>query len=214
MAAAAWLNEDDTGVAPLLGGGGGGGGNYDQVPSFSEMSSVVLPAPLESSSTTPIGLPPPPVNMAQRQPPPAPPALDVSRPPAAMSAFARGYAGASRARAHDVRCCLKRVLSDRRLLRHRHEPCQPYQRCQHCHQLHDLRNVNAVLSVCRRDLTRFFINCKYFRSILDTVNGEEDNDLSFKKGDVIELLDTSLSWWKGRVNGEEGYFPSNYVEEF
>ena len=43
------------------------------------------------------------------------------------------------------------------------------------------------------------------------LHGEQDGDLSFHKGDVIELLDTSLSWWKGKVADRVGVFPSNYV---
>lgn len=35
-------------------------------------------------------------------------------------------------------------------------------------------------------------------------------DLSFKQGDVIEILEeTSPDWWNGRLNGREGMFPSN-----
>lgn len=36
-------------------------------------------------------------------------------------------------------------------------------------------------------------------------------DLSIKVGDVIKIIDGSSSWWKGQLNGKEGYFPSNYV---
>lgn len=43
--------------------------------------------------------------------------------------------------------------------------------------------------------------------------GTQATDLSFEAGDEIELLDTSLSWWKGRLNGHVGSFPSNYAEK-
>ncbi|KZO94615.1 SH3-domain-containing protein [Calocera viscosa TUFC12733] len=37
--------------------------------------------------------------------------------------------------------------------------------------------------------------------------------LAFRKGDVIELLERMESgWWDGLLNGERGWFPSNYVE--
>ncbi|XP_041369457.1 guanine nucleotide exchange factor VAV3-like isoform X4 [Gigantopelta aegis] len=42
-----------------------------------------------------------------------------------------------------------------------------------------------------------------------TPNGHKP--LKFKSGDVIEVLDQSGEWWKGRFRGEEGYFPANYV---
>ncbi|CAE6456305.1 unnamed protein product [Rhizoctonia solani] len=35
-------------------------------------------------------------------------------------------------------------------------------------------------------------------------------DLTFKQGDLIEIVEeTSPDWWKGRLNGREGLFPSN-----
>lgn len=50
---------------------------------------------------------------------------------------------------------------------------------------------------------------------LYTFSGEESGDLAFKKGDVITILKKSESqndWWTGKVNGQEGIFPANYVE--
>jgi len=43
---------------------------------------------------------------------------------------------------------------------------------------------------------------------------ETETDLSFAEGDIINILeDTDPSgWWKGELNGAEGFFPSNYVE--
>ncbi|XP_055769183.1 GRB2-related adapter protein-like [Salvelinus fontinalis] len=43
-------------------------------------------------------------------------------------------------------------------------------------------------------------------------NAEEKDELSFKAGDVIEVLECSdMSWWKGRLRGQTGVFPSNYT---
>jgi len=45
-------------------------------------------------------------------------------------------------------------------------------------------------------------------------NGSEPNDLSFRTGDIIEVVaETNADWWTGRINGEQGLFPSNYVEK-
>ncbi|KAK9449084.1 uncharacterized protein V1518DRAFT_451131 [Limtongia smithiae] len=42
---------------------------------------------------------------------------------------------------------------------------------------------------------------------------EEANTLSFKKGDIIWVLDGEYSdWWKGSLRGQIGLFPLNYVE--
>lgn len=42
---------------------------------------------------------------------------------------------------------------------------------------------------------------------------EEDDELAFNVGDVVEVLDSSdEGWWKGTVAGRVGIFPVNYVE--
>lgn len=41
---------------------------------------------------------------------------------------------------------------------------------------------------------------------------EEDDELGFSAGDIIEVLDHSdASWWKGRLRGKSGLFPANYT---
>ena len=45
---------------------------------------------------------------------------------------------------------------------------------------------------------------------------DDPEDLSFKMGDLIEVLDSSdqYGWWVGKnSNGKKGNFPSNYVME-
>jgi len=42
----------------------------------------------------------------------------------------------------------------------------------------------------------------------------EDNELTFKTGDYIEIVSTeNEDWWEGIINGFQGYFPANRVEE-
>uniref|UniRef100_A0A8C6UUU8 Osteoclast-stimulating factor 1 n=1 Tax=Neogobius melanostomus TaxID=47308 RepID=A0A8C6UUU8_9GOBI len=43
---------------------------------------------------------------------------------------------------------------------------------------------------------------------------EEDDELAFKAGDIIEVLDRSdPSWWTGKLRGKSGLFPANYTEQ-
>lgn len=42
---------------------------------------------------------------------------------------------------------------------------------------------------------------------------EEDNELEFNEGDIINVLNRDDSgWWEGECNGRVGMFPGNYVE--
>ncbi|XP_071953295.1 growth factor receptor-bound protein 2-like [Antedon mediterranea] len=44
---------------------------------------------------------------------------------------------------------------------------------------------------------------------------QEDGELSFSMGDIIEVLDDSDSnWWKGKLGGREGMFPTPYVSKY
>lgn len=43
---------------------------------------------------------------------------------------------------------------------------------------------------------------------------EEDDELSFCAGDVIDVLDRShAAWWKGSLRGNSGLFPANYTAQ-
>lgn len=40
----------------------------------------------------------------------------------------------------------------------------------------------------------------------------EDDELGFRCGEVVEVLDSSNpSWWTGRLHNRLGLFPANYV---
>ncbi|KAG8919250.1 hypothetical protein FRC02_001788 [Tulasnella sp. 418] len=48
------------------------------------------------------------------------------------------------------------------------------------------------------------------------LDGAEENDLSFRKGDIIELIDDERAnndWWFGTIGDQTGLFPSNHVEK-
>ncbi|KIL70605.1 hypothetical protein M378DRAFT_155540 [Amanita muscaria Koide BX008] len=55
---------------------------------------------------------------------------------------------------------------------------------------------------------------KYVVALYDFV-AQADGDLSFNAGDKIELVERTASaedWWTGRINGNQGVFPGNYVQ--
>lgn len=54
---------------------------------------------------------------------------------------------------------------------------------------------------------------KLFLALYD-YDARTDEDLSFKKGDVLEVLnDTQGDWWyaRSKISKQEGYIPSNYI---
>lgn len=56
------------------------------------------------------------------------------------------------------------------------------------------------------------VACGYVTAMFD-FEGKEENDLSFKKGDKIEVLergDGPNDWWVGRVNNTVGEFPGKF----
>jgi amphiphysin len=55
----------------------------------------------------------------------------------------------------------------------------------------------------------------YVVALYDFV-AQADGDLSFNAGDRIELVektDSAEDWWTGKLNGVQGVFPGNYVQE-
>lgn len=53
---------------------------------------------------------------------------------------------------------------------------------------------------------------KYVRALYD-FTASEAGELSFRAGDVLEVLDSVYrDWWRGELRGTQGIFPVNYVE--
>nr|XP_046270534.1 GRB2-related adapter protein 2a [Scatophagus argus]XP_046270535.1 GRB2-related adapter protein 2a [Scatophagus argus]XP_046270536.1 GRB2-related adapter protein 2a [Scatophagus argus] len=43
-------------------------------------------------------------------------------------------------------------------------------------------------------------------------NASADDELSFKKGDILKILSPQDDWYKAEMNGQEGFVPQNYIE--
>ncbi|RZC34675.1 rho guanine nucleotide exchange factor 7 [Asbolus verrucosus] len=43
--------------------------------------------------------------------------------------------------------------------------------------------------------------------------GSNNDELCFKKGDIITVTQKDDGWWEGTLEGKTGWFPSNYVKE-
>jgi amphiphysin len=41
---------------------------------------------------------------------------------------------------------------------------------------------------------------------------QDPSELSFRKGDVLNILERNGEWWKGELNGQVGVLPANYVQ--
>ncbi|XP_076839130.1 GRB2-related adaptor protein 2-like [Brachyhypopomus gauderio] len=43
-------------------------------------------------------------------------------------------------------------------------------------------------------------------------NGTAEDELSFRKGDILKILGSQDEWYKAEMHGHEGYVPKNYVD--
>ena len=54
---------------------------------------------------------------------------------------------------------------------------------------------------------------KKFVKVTFDYDASQEDELELKVGQIIELLeDDDDGWWKGKINGKQGMFPSNFVE--
>lgn len=60
-------------------------------------------------------------------------------------------------------------------------------------------------------VTNFFLFSERVMALYP-YQAQNEDELSFEKGDVISVLGKEESaWWRGELNGVSGVFPSNYV---
>lgn len=74
-------------------------------------------------------------------------------------------------------------------------------------------NKNGPTPVVPEPETSTSTNAKIFVALYD-YDARTDEDLSFRKGEHLEILnDTQGDWWlaRSKATKQEGYIPSNYV---
>lgn len=55
--------------------------------------------------------------------------------------------------------------------------------------------------------------CKYKAKVTFQYEPVQDDELALEIGDLVEVLeDDEEGWWRGKVKGKIGMFPSNFVE--
>ena len=52
---------------------------------------------------------------------------------------------------------------------------------------------------------------KVYKAMYD-YQAQNPDELSFKEGDVLYVIDMHSDWWRANTNGKTGLIPSNYGE--
>lgn len=108
---------------------------------------------------------------------------------------------------------------------HHHQSQQPPPQTQHAASFADgaisadmpstSANPGSAAGLSRQNTPTAAASARLFIALYD-YDARTDEDLSFKKGDILEIInDTQGDWWYAKAktkNGTvEGYIPSNYV---
>jgi len=77
------------------------------------------------------------------------------------------------------------------------------------------KNQNGQVGYFPRTFVKIEENKKEKRKAAYDYDANEKNELSFKEGDIITVVEiiSNSEWWKGELNGVLGLFPINFCEK-
>ncbi|XP_060774547.1 growth factor receptor-bound protein 2a isoform X2 [Neoarius graeffei] len=76
---------------------------------------------------------------------------------------------------------------------------------------HRSTSVSRNQPIFLRDIEQVPQHTSYVQALFD-FDPQEDGELGFRRGDLVQVLDNSdPNWWKGACHGQTGMFPRNYV---
>lgn len=71
------------------------------------------------------------------------------------------------------------------------------------------RNVTTLINRQKKDVTRIR-QCR----VIFSYKQAHDDELNLNVGEIVNVIgEEEEGWWRGILNGKEGVFPSNFVEE-
>ncbi|CAG9323046.1 unnamed protein product [Blepharisma stoltei] len=78
---------------------------------------------------------------------------------------------------------------------------------------HPVSLSERIINKIRGEEVSFNTEKECARALYD-FDGERDGDLSFSRGDIIEVLQkTESGWWTGKLGSQVGSFPYNFVQQ-
>ncbi|KAF9929919.1 hypothetical protein FBU30_001078, partial [Linnemannia zychae] len=172
---------------PWQAAGNGNGGSIPPVAAPKPWQTATTPKPWQAARTNQDASPPPAYSSPQTIPAPAPAAAPASQGGpnvhVHLSPFSTGIVGAVAATAASAA-----IQHGKTTLANKKPPPPPVPK---------RLGVKMVVALYDYD-------------------AQQDGDLSFRKDDRIEIVERTANtndWWTGKLNGRQGVFPGNYVQE-
>ncbi|KAM6972790.1 growth factor receptor-bound protein 2-like isoform 1-T2 [Aplochiton taeniatus] len=79
-------------------------------------------------------------------------------------------------------------------------------------EYHRTSSVSRSQTILLRDMEEVQVQQHMYVQALFDFEPQEEGELGFRRGDLIQVLDNShANWWKGVCHGQVGTFPRNYV---